>query len=199
MPLGALADLFEQIVHLPLDRTHFGWRIHQSGGPDDLLDDNAAGFVQFVRARRCRHVDQLRHTRFPLLEVERAVVERGRQTEPVVDEDLLTGAIAEIHAANLRDRLVTLVDDDERVGRQVVEKGGRRLARLAPGEVARIILDAVAIPDLANHLEVEHRTLVQPLCLEQLSLGFELAAALDELGLDGFDSELQPVARGHEV
>ena len=36
--------------------------------------------------------------------------------------------------------------------------------------MARVVLDAVAVADLANHLEVEHRPLVQPLRFEQLAL-----------------------------
>ena len=38
----------------------------------------------------------------------------------------------------------------------------------------RVVLDAVAVADLANHLEVEHRPLVQPLRLEQLAFRLEL-------------------------
>ena len=79
-----------------------------------------------------------------------------------------------IHAADLRNGLMALVDDHQRVVGQVVEQRRRRLARRAAGEVARVVLDAVAVADLPHHLEVEHRPLVQPLRLEQLALRFEL-------------------------
>ena len=49
----------------------------------------------------------------------------------------------------------------------------------------------MAVADLLDHLEVEHRPLVQPLRLEQLAFAFEIAAPLVELGLDRFDGFLQ--------
>ena len=41
----------------------------------------------------------------------------------------------------------------------------RRRTRLAAGQMARVVLDAVAVADLLDHLEIEHRPLVQPLRL----------------------------------
>jgi hypothetical protein len=64
---------------------------------------------------------------------------------------------------------VTLVDDHQRVVGQVVEQRRRRLARRAARQMARVVLDAVAVADLAHHLEVEHRALVQALRFEQLA------------------------------
>ena len=128
----AVANLREQIVDLALDRTHFDRRIHQPGRANHLLDDDAAGLVQLVRARRRRDVDQLRHARFPLLEVERPVVERRRQAEAVVDEHFLARAIADVHAADLRHRLMALVDDDERV-RRAGSRAASAAARPAGG------------------------------------------------------------------
>ena len=195
----ALANLLEQVVDLPLDRPHFDRRIHQARRPDHLLDDHAAGLVQLVRTGRGRDVDQLRHARFPLLEVQRPVVERRRQPEPVVDEHFLARSIAGKHPAHLRHGLMAFVDDDQRVARQVVEQRRRRLAGAAAGQMARVVLDAVAVADLANHLEIEHRALVQPLRFEQLPFALELRAPLDQLRLDGLDRLLQPRARRDEV
>ena len=104
-----------------------------------------------------------------------------------------------IHAADLRHRLVALVDDDERVVRQVIEQRRRRLARRAAGQVPRVVLDAVAVADLTDHLEVEHRPLVQPLRLQQLAFLFEISAVLLELLLDRFHRQLGPIARRDEV
>ena len=63
----------------------------------------------------------------------------------------------------------------------------------------RVVLDAVAVPDLPDHLEIEHRPLMKPLGLEQLSFRFKQRAMLIELLLDRLDRELRPVPRGHEV
>ena len=70
---------------------------------------------------------------------------------------------------------MAFVDDDEGVLRQVVEQRRRRLARRAPGQVPGVVLDAVAVSDLLDHLEIEHRPLVQAVGLEDLALGLELA------------------------
>src|SRR4029077_8949366 len=47
---GASANLFEQIVDLPLDRAHLNLRIDQARGTDYLLDDHASRASEFVGA-----------------------------------------------------------------------------------------------------------------------------------------------------
>ena len=64
---------------------------------------------------------------------------------------------------------MALVDDQQRIVRQVVEQRRRRLAGRPAGEMPRVVLDAVAVADLLHHLEVEHRPLMQPLRLEHLA------------------------------
>ncbi len=115
---------------------------------------------------------------FPLAEVQRPVVECRRQTEPVFDQDFFSGAIAVIHAANLRHGLVALVDDDDDVLRQVVEQRRRRLPRQPARQVARVVLDPVAIADFLDHLEVEHRALVEPLRLQHPPGPFKIGEPL---------------------
>ena len=84
---------------------------------------------QLPVARRRRDVDRLRARALELLEVERPVVERRRQAEAELDERLLARAVAAVHAADLRDGHVALVDDEQEVLGEVVEQRGRRLAR----------------------------------------------------------------------
>ena len=69
---------------------------------------------------------------------------------------------------------MALVDEDERVVGQVFEQRRRRLAGLAAGEVARIVLDAGAGAGRLDHLEVEAAALLQPLRLEQAAGGGQL-------------------------
>ena len=52
---------------------------------------------------------------------------------------------------------------------KIVEQGRRRLAGRPAREVARVVLDPVAVADLAQHLEVETGALLEPLALEQLA------------------------------
>ena len=125
--------------------------------------------------------DHLRRERFPLLELQRTVVERRRQAEPVLDQRFLARAVALVHGAELRNGLVALVDDEQRVVRQIVEQARRRLARRAAGEIARVVLDARAVAHLFHHLHVEHGALLEPLRFEQLAGVAQLAQAVAQI------------------
>ena len=82
---------------------------------------------------------------------------------------------------------MALVDEHQRARRQVVDQRRRRLARLAPRQVARVVLDALAEADLGHHLEVEARPLLDALRLDQLHLRDEGVLRLHELDLDLLD------------
>ena len=56
---GAFADLGEEVVDLAVDGADFDLRVDEAGGADDLFDDDAGGFGQFVRAGRGGDVDGL--------------------------------------------------------------------------------------------------------------------------------------------
>ena len=147
------------------------------GRAHDLLDDAPrAGALELARGRRHEH--DLRRHREELLEGLRAVVERARQAEAVVDERLLARAVALEHAADLGDRLVGLVDEADEVAREVVDQAVGALAGLAAVEDPRVVLDPRAEADLAQHLHVVLGALAQAVGLEQLALGLELGAAL---------------------
>jgi hypothetical protein len=107
--------------------------------------------------------------RLPLLELERAVVECRRQAEAVFDQRLLARAVAAVHGADLRNAGVGLVDKNQRVLRQVFEQsvGGGSPGGTA-GQVARVVFDALAVAQLADHLDVVARALLQALRLEKL-------------------------------
>ena len=120
----------EQIVDLPAHRAHLDLRIDEPRRTNDLLDDDALGQLQLELARRRRHEERARRERQELVEHQRPVVERARQTESVVDERQLARAIAVEHAADLRQRDVRLVDDHEEILGEVVEEARRALARL---------------------------------------------------------------------
>ena len=64
--------------------------------------------------------------------------------------------------------------------------------------MARVVLDAGAVADLAHHLEVEARPLLEALGLEELVLRLELLEPHDELGLDGAERPL-PRLLGRDV
>jgi hypothetical protein len=67
---------------------------------------------------------------------------------------------------------------------------------VAPGQVARVVLDALAVADLGHHLEVEARALLDALRLDELHLVDEEVLLLGELELDAVDGRqhlLRPV------
>ena len=92
-----------------------------------------------------------------------------------------------------------LVDDEQPVRREVVEQRPRPRTGLASGEMARIVLDARAIAELAQHLEIERRPLAKPGRLEDPALTLQLADAHLHLRLDVDDGLAQLVGRRHEV
>ena len=69
---------------------------------------------------------------------QRPVVERGRQPEAVVDQRLLARAVAFVHAADLGNRLVRLVDEDHEVVREVVEQREGMRARRPVSEPTKV-------------------------------------------------------------
>ncbi len=93
----------------------------------------------------------------------------------------------------LRHRHVRLVDHDEVVAGEVVEERVRRAPGLAPVDVPRVVLDAGAEADLAEHLEVVRGPHPQPLRFEQLALGLELGQAFVQLLLDRHERAFHPL------
>ena len=94
---------------------------------------------------------------------------------------------------------MTLVHHQQGVFRQILEQGRRRLARIAAGQIARIVLDPFAGTGGLHHLDVEVGALGQPLDLQQLALGGKLRDALLQLGLYLDDRLRQRRARRHVV
>ena len=142
---------------------------------------------ELVGAGRGGDVDGLVDAGLELLELEGAVVHGGGQAEAVVDEVLLAAAVAVPHAVDLGNGGVGLVDEEEEVAGEVVEQRGRGLAGQAAGEVARVVLDAVAVAHGLDHFEVEAGALVDALGLDHAAFGFELGDPLVELVEDGVD------------
>ena len=104
--------------------------VDEPGGADELLD-HLSRVPVLVGSRRRGHEDGLGGEPLELVEPQRPVVERGREPEPVLDQGLLARAVAAVHAPELRHGHVAFVDEEQRIGREVVEQGRRRLAGAA--------------------------------------------------------------------
>ena len=101
---GPLPDLAEQIVDLAPDGADRHHRIDQEGGTDDLFHHHSAREPEFQVPRGRGDVDHDRRQLHELVEMERPVVERRREPEPVVDQGGLPGTIAIEHPPDLRQR-----------------------------------------------------------------------------------------------
>src|SRR5262245_11079293 len=97
---------------------------------------DAAGPPQTICSSVAARVGAAMHVTLELLEFQRSGVESARKTEAVLDERLLSCAVAPIHRAELRHGLVRLVEDEQEVLREVVDERRRRLARLSIREMA---------------------------------------------------------------
>ena len=126
----------------------------------------------------------------------RLSVQDGRR-KPYSARRRLARPVAAEHAAELRHRDVALVDDDQRVARHVFEKGRRRLAGFAAGQIARIVLDAGARAGRLDHFDIVLRALLEPLRFEQPALAVQFVEADLEVALDLLDRLQQRRARRH--
>ena len=177
-------DLGEQVIDLGDGGTHLDPGVDEARRTHDLLNHLARTLLELVGCGRRRDEDAAAHLALELVEAERAVVERGRKTEAVVDERLLARAVAAVHAAELSHHHVALVEEHDAVGREVVDETGRRLAGRKAREVAGVVFNALAEAHLIEHLQIEHRALLQALRLYDAPVGIELGETLLELGLD---------------
>ena len=166
-------------------RLHGDLGVHQAGGANDLLHLPAPGLLQLIGTRGGGDIDQLVHPGLELFETEGPVVQGRRQAKAVIDQGLFAGAVSPVHPLELGDGDVGFVDDHQGFPGQVVEQGRGRLPLGAAGEVAGIILDAVAKPQLLHHFQVETGALSQALGLQQFPLLLEPGEALAQLRLDG--------------
>ena len=132
-----------------------------------------AGVEDFKRPGRGGNVEALAGHLHELLEAQRAVVQRAGQPEAVLHEHRLAALVALIHAADLRDGGVAFVDHQQEIAREEIQQRVRPRAGFAAGEMARVVLDALAETHLGHHFQIIFRAHPQPLRLQQLVLLLE--------------------------
>ena len=170
-------DLMECGAHLD------GW-IEKARGADELLDDDAFTLGELIFGRRRADIEDAWGEVVELLELQRSIVQRSGQAEAVLHEARLTRAVTTIHRMDLWYGHVALVDDEEEVAGEVVEETEGALARLTTIEVAGVVLDARAVAQLADHLQVIGGTLVEALGFEGTAFVLQLLHALAEVDVD---------------
>ena len=96
------------------------------------------------------------------------------EAEAVFDEVFLACLVAAVHSTDLWYGDVALVDDEQVVVGEEIEQAVGALAGLAAVEIARVVLDAGAMAQLAYHLDVIVYALVDALCLEGFAYAGEI-------------------------
>ena len=92
--LRGLAAFVDAILHLILDRTDFDRRIDQAGRANHLFGEHAAGLRHLPVAGRRRDIGGLRAHRFPFVEAQRPIVDRGREPETIFRQRQFAAVIA---------------------------------------------------------------------------------------------------------
>ena len=197
--LGPHADLAEQVVHLAVGGAHLHDWIQHTGGPDHLLHHLAIALLQLPVAGGGAHKNALARLLPELLPLERPVVGGRRQPEAVLDQHLLPTLIAVVHRLQLAAGDVGFVDHQQPVVGEVVDQAFRRCAGGTASQMAGVVLHAVAVAHLLQHLQVVGGALLQPLGLQQPALAIEQIEALAQFGADRLDRIGQTLLGGHEV
>ena len=194
---GHLLALSDQVVDLSADRTDDADRVGQACRAYDLFGKDAAGLFHLPVAR-CRgdetvwgrmasHSSNLRG---------RLSTQDGRR-KPNSANVPLRRQVASEHAADLRHGDVGFIDEQQRVLREIFKQCRRRIARVAPCQVARIVLDAGQTP-VASIISRSKVVRCSIRCASSRLPSLCRPCQLDfELGLDAFDGLLQRRLGGH--
>ena len=192
----SLGDILHEVVDLTLGRLHDHLRVDQPGRSHDLFHD-LIRLPEFEWPGRRREKDALVDALQHLVELQRSVVASTREPESVLHEDVLATAVAGELTVQLRYGNVTFVDHEQEILGEVIEQGERRFARTATIDVHRVVLDAVAITDFLDHLEIVLGAHPQSLGLEQLAFRLEDRQSLLQFGLDAQNRAPHAFVTGH--
>ncbi len=183
---------------MPLGRHDIDLRVHQTGRANDLLNHITTGMLQLVAAWRCGHIHHLIETTLELRKLQWTVVDRRRKSKSVLHQCPFSGVIPLIHPADLWNGRVRLIDDQQKILREIIQQCGRRLTRPPPAEMTRVIFDPVAVTHGSDHLQIELGALLKPLSLQQSTRLPEQGQAFLQFFLDAGNGPLIAI-RSNEV
>ena len=123
--LGAYGNLFQKVINLVLAGTDLNLRVKQAGWTDHLVHYNALALFKFVICRRGAYVYCLSRKFFELFKLERTVVQSSGQTESVLYQVFLAGAVTAVHGMQLGYAHVTLVNYHQEIfGKEIQQAVG---------------------------------------------------------------------------
>ncbi len=179
-------DFREQIVHLGRRGTHLDFRVQQAGGAHHLFH-HLTRMLGLVSGRGCGYEDHLGRNSLPLFKLHGSVIQRRWEAETVLNKGFLPGPVALVHGADLGNGHVRFIHHQQGIGRQVIKQCRRCLTWAATREIARVVLDAVAIAQFQHHFDVVPGALFQALCFHQAVVVPQLLQPLIQLNLDMLD------------
>ena len=194
---SGLADFLHNVVNLRTERTDFNFRIKQSGRAHDLFNHRSAGFLKLVIRGRGGNINGVAGQLFKLLEFERTVVQRGRQTEAVFNERDFAVAVRAVHRLHLRNRHMRFINHRDEIFLEEIKQTVRTGTRSAAGEVPRIVFNARTVADFAHHFQIVVHALEQALRFHEFVLTFKLLHTLLHLRKDGRRRRVQ-LLLGHD-
>ena len=181
--VSLLADLADQVVDLSFHGAHVDFRIQKARGADDLLGAQKLVLL-LIGAGGGGDKQHLVYMSLEFRELQRAVVQRGGQTEAVAHQGLLAGAVSPVHSPDLGNGHVGLIDNNQKIIVIEVHEGHGRFALLHEIQMAGVVFNAGAEAGLPHHLDVKIGSLGDPLGLEQHVFSLEIFHALPQFLLN---------------
>ena len=193
-----LVDLAEKVLHLAFCRAHLDGRIQQTCRPDELLD-NPRALLQLCLSRRGADINPLPDLLVKLFILQRPVVQCRRQAEAIVDQIELPASVTFIHSSDLRQRDMRLINEDDKVIREVIQQDSRTLSGGTACKRTGIVLYSGAVADFLQHLYIVFNTALEPFLLNQLALGLKIVKLVPELVLNADNGTVQSLFRHYEL
>ena len=128
--------LLHEVINLVGKRTYLYDRVEQSCGAYYLFHYNAFALDKLIVGGCGAHIYSLRGKFLKLLELERAIVESSRQSEPELHKVCLSGAVTAIHRVYLRNAYVALIYYQQELFGKEVEQTVGACTRLASVEIS---------------------------------------------------------------
>ena len=197
--VGALATFLNQIVNLAFERFESDLWVNEAGGAHDEFHDVALRPADFARCGSGAGVNRLVLHGLEFQKVQRPIVQRAWQAEPVIHQHRFARAVAFEHAADLRHGRVRFVNDEQIIVREKIKQRARLRTGRASGNVPRIILNAGANAHFLHHFKVVFRPLLDALGFEQFAVLLKPRDAFAEFLADGENGALQFVAGCDEL
>ncbi len=197
--LQAQAGFINQIIDLPRQRLHHHLRIDQPGGTHDLLNHPPFGPGGFPLGGRGAHINRRALELLEFLKIKGPVIHGARQPKPEIDQHGFTRAVTRVHAADLRDRNMRLIDHEQKVLRKKIQQCERARTRRAGAQMARIIFNAGAKTHLEHHLQIVLRAHFDALGLNELVVFLEPGDPVRQFFADAENGPFNFVHRRHEL